>query len=266
MPEIIAKVKLSHPDKLYFPQAKISKSDLAEYYHHYINWILPHVKNRPLSILRCPEGIKGECFYQKHIESLPATIGQVKVKEQNATGQHLVIKNEQSLITLVQYGALELHAWGALADDIDTPDRMVFDLDPGPGTDFAKVIACARALHHKLEALSLKSFVKTSGKKGLHVFVPLKRVHTWDEVKNFAHTLAQELEKRTPKNYITTINKAKRRGKILIDYLRNERGATTVAAYSTRATPTASISTPLAWDELAKLKSAGAFDFKKKTK
>lgn len=258
---MLAKVRLSHPDKLYFPKAKISKSDLAQYYHRYIDWILPHLKNRPVSILRCPEGIKGECFYQKHIESLPNTIGQVTVKEQNAIGQHLVIKNEASLISLVQYGALELHTWGSLADDIDTPDRMVFDLDPGPRLSFDKIIAGAYLLHKELANLGLESFVKTSGKKGLHVFVPLKRVHTWDEVKSFAQTLAERLAEQNPKNYVATINKQKRQGRILIDYLRNQRGSTTVAAYSTRATPIAGISTPLAWEELKKLSSAAEFNF-----
>lgn len=257
----ITGIHLSHPEKIYFPKLKITKADLAQYYHHAIAWILPHLIKRPLAVLRCPEGLQGECFYQKHIETLPDTLGQVTVKEQNATRQHLVIKNEKSLMTLIQFGALELHTWSALADDIDTPDRMIFDLDPGPDVSFNKVIHAAQQLKAELEKLNLQSFVKTSGKKGLHVFIPLKRVHSWDEVKDFAYQLAQKITTRAPKDYVTTINKSERQGKILIDYLRNQRGATCVSAYSTRATPNAGISTPLTWAELTKLKTADTYHF-----
>lgn len=260
MNDSIAGIALSHPDKLLFPKAKITKVGLAEYYHRHSQWALPHLSNRPLAILRCPQGAGEACFYQKHIETLPDTIGSVMVDEKTGHNMaHIVIKNEQSLISLVQFGALELHTWGSLADNIDKPDRIIFDLDPGKGVSFKDLTEAAMVLKAGLETMQLQSFVKTSGKKGLHVCVPLKRVHTWDKVKNFSKMIAEKMVEIAPDKYVATITKSERKGKILIDYLRNQRGSTCVAAYSTRATDTASISTPLSWDELESIKSSDQF-------
>ncbi|MDF2690169.1 MAG: hypothetical protein K0S29_24 [Gammaproteobacteria bacterium] len=258
----IAGVELSHPDKLIYPHAKVTKLDLAQYYHRHCERILPHLINRPLAILRCPQGQDQPCFYQKHTETLSKTISHVLVNEKSGLKEpHIVIKTEADLISLVQFGALELHTWGSLADNIDKPDRMVFDLDPGPNVEFGAIIEAAKILKAGLEALNLQSFVKTSGKKGLHIFVPLKRVHDWDTVKSFAKTMADSMAEIAPNQYVSTISKAKRTGKILIDYLRNERGATCVSAYSSRATAMASISVPLSWDELDQIKAGNVFDF-----
>ncbi|MDF2941048.1 MAG: hypothetical protein K0R66_1690 [Gammaproteobacteria bacterium] len=253
--------ELSHPDKIIYPKAKVSKLELAEYYHRHIDRILPHLINRPLAILRCPQGQGHPCFYQKHPDTLSKTISNIEIKEKNGQRQpYMLIKNEEDLIHLVQFGALEFHTWGSTADKLEKPDRIVFDLDPGPQVEFTAIIEAAKVLKAGLEELNLQSFVKTSGKKGLHVFVPLKRVHDWESVKAFSKNMADKMVEIAPDKYVSTISKAKREGKILIDYLRNERGATCVAAYSTRATDTASISVPLSWDELDSINAGNVFD------
>ncbi len=183
----------------------------------------------------------------------------MRVEEKNSVGEHMVIRDLASLISLVQFGALELHTWGCHADDIETPDRLIFDLDAAPEVEFSRVIKCAEVLRAGLEALGLISFVKTSGKKGLHICLPLERKHTWDEVKSFAHAIADHMVELASNEYIARIPKKERTNKILIDYLRNERGATCVSAYSTRATTNGNISVPLDWDELKGLKSADQF-------
>jgi len=257
--ETVAGVELSHPDKIYYPDVKVTKRDLAEYYHQNIKWILPHIINRPIAIVRCPEGMTKECFYQKHVETLPDVLGSVKVQEENVMREHIVVKNEAGIIALVQSGALEIHTWGCRADDIEKPDRIIFDLDPSENVKFSKIIECAQVLRTGLESLNLKSFIKTSGKKGLHVCVPLKRTCTWKQVGDFAQGLAEHMATIAPEIYTTTIAKAKRTNKILIDYLRNKIMATCVAAFSTRTTPEASLSVTLHWDELKNLKSAHEF-------
>ncbi|MDF2940859.1 MAG: ykoU [Gammaproteobacteria bacterium] len=254
-------LELSHPDKIMYPKAKVTKLELAEYYHRHIDLILPHLINRPLAILRCPQGQDHPCFYQKHPDTLAKSISSVEIKEKDGQKRPtMLIKKEQDLIHLLQFGALELHTWGSLADNIDKPDRMVFDLDPGPHVEFTAIIEAAKVLKAGLEELNLQSFVKTSGKKGLHIFVPLKRVHDWETVKVFSKNMADQMAEIASNKFVSTISKAKREGKILIDYLRNERGATCVAAYSTRATDSASISVPLSWDELDSIEASNVFD------
>lgn len=254
---------LSHPEKVFFPSLGISKSDLVQYYHRHFDLIFPHVAGRPLSILRCPEGVAETCFYQKHRDSLPSTIAEVEVVEKNGKkALYMVVQEEADLMALIQHGALEFHTWGCKAEDLEHPDRLIFDLDPGPGTAWKNLLQCAEVLKTGLAELGLQSFVKTSGKKGLHVCLPLLPVHTWDEVKTFAHTMTSHMAHTFPDLYAEKMSKAERVGKIFIDYLRNERGATCVSAFSTRATPRAGISTPLAWHELKRLKSADFYYFK----
>jgi bifunctional non-homologous end joining protein LigD len=248
---------LTHSDKILYPAKKITKQELAEYYQRIQTWILPHVIDRPLTLVRCPQGQGKKCFYQKHLhEEIAGPLYTVKIKEKQAASEYLYLKNAAGLIALVQLSALEIHPWECKIDDIEHPDRIIFDLDPGPQIAWKKVIQAALLIRKELEKLSLQSFVKTTGGKGLHIVVPIKRRYTWQEVKTFSHAFVDHLVAQHPQDYVGTITKSKRIGKIFIDYLRNQRGATAIAPYSTRIHPDASVSTPLFWHELSvKIKS-----------
>jgi bifunctional non-homologous end joining protein LigD len=247
-----ASVRLTHPDRIYWPDAGVTKQGLAEFYAAIWDWIAPHVVDRPLSLVRCPEGIDGECFFQKHAwAGLHRSVTRVRDSEEEL----LVIRNLEGLTSLVQAGVLEIHPWGAIVNDPDRPDRVVFDLDPGEGVAWPEVIAAALEVRARLAAIKLESFVKTSGGKGLHVAVPVRPAHSWDEVNwdevnGFARRLAEDMAKEAPRRFTARLGKKGRSGRIFIDYLRNGRGATAVAAYSTRARSGAPVSTPLAWEEL----------------
>jgi bifunctional non-homologous end joining protein LigD len=205
-----------------------------------------------LTLVRCPEGHLKECFYQKHVgENLPDWVRRVAIKEKDSVGKYVVVDSLPGLIALVQMGVLEIHTWGSRADRIEQPDRLTFDLDPDAGLPWERVIAAARALRRKLIALGLNAFVKTTGGKGLHVVVPIARKYEWEEIKEFCKGVAEQMTREAPERYLATMSKAKRKGKIFIDYLRNGRGATAVAAYSTRARSGAPVSTPLTWEEVA---------------
>jgi bifunctional non-homologous end joining protein LigD len=244
----IASVKVTNPDRILFPLGGFTKADLIAYYAAVAEWILPHVADRPLSLVRCPEGVAGECFFQRHAgPATPAGVERVTIRGEEK--EHLVIRDLAGLASLVQMGVLEIHVWGAKADKPDRPDRMVFDLDPGENVAFAEVIETAQLVRDRLQALGLESWVKTTGGKGLHVVVPLDRRHEWKDVKDFAKRFASRLSADFPKRYLAKASKAARRGRIYVDYLRNDRTATAVAAYSTRARDNAPVSTPLAWEE-----------------
>lgn len=248
---VVAGVRLSSPDKVLFPEMGLRKRELAEFYEAIAEWVVPHVVDRPLTLIRCPEGRGGDCFFQRHLrDTLPEPVRAVPIREKEGKEPYIVIDDLTGLVTLVQFGALEIHPWGARVDRIERPDRMIFDLDPDPGVEWMRVVEAARELKARLDELDLVSFVKTSGGKGLHVVVPLTRRSSWDEVKGFAHAVATSMTKREPTKYVATMSKAKRKGRIFIDYLRNTRGATNVAAYVTRAKPGAPVSTPVAWEEL----------------
>ncbi|HWZ93526.1 MAG TPA: non-homologous end-joining DNA ligase, partial [Polyangiaceae bacterium] len=243
---------LSHPDKVLYPELGLTKRDLANYYEVAAEVMLPHVAHRPLTLLRCPEGRAKQCFFQKHPgETLGEGLYRVTVKSSDGTDEYAAIEDARGLLALVQMGALELHIWGALADDSERPDRLVFDLDPDPELKFSEVITGARALRALLDELGLKSWIKTTGGKGLHVTVPIQPEHGWDEVRAFCQHVAQELTRREPERYVATMSKAKRHGKIFVDYLRNARGATFVAPYSSRAREGATVAMPIAWDDLS---------------
>ncbi len=242
---------LSHPDKVLYPELGITKRELAEYYELIAERMLPHVVNRPLTLLRCPEGRAKQCFFQKHPgESLGEGLIRVQAPSSDGSSEYAAIADACGLQSLVQAGALELHIWGALAEDAAHPDRLVFDLDPAPDVAFKEVIAGARALRALLEEHKLQSWVKTTGGKGLHVTVPITPSGDWDTVKAFCRAIADELAAREPERYVATMSKAKRTGKIFIDYLRNSRGATFVAPYSSRAREGAGIAWPVEWEEL----------------
>ena len=249
-------VRLTHPDRHLFEDPVITKQDLADFYTEIADWILPELHRRPLALLRCPDGAGKACFFQKR-----ATPGFPDSVYQARGDSYLWIEDVDGLIGMVQMGVLELHAWGATVDDIERPDRVVFDLDPGEDVDWRRVIAAARLLRERLEQISLQSFVRTSGGKGLHVVLPLEPHANWDTVKNFSHALAQMLVGEQPDEFIATASKQKRKGRIYIDYLRNGRGATAVASYTLRARPGAPAAVPLDWDELGRLKSPAQFGY-----
>ena len=249
-------VKLTHPGRKLFQEPAISKQDLADFYSEIAEWILPELHRRPLALLRCPDGAGKTCFFQKRATpGFPGSVHQARGEP------YLWIEDVDGLMGMVQMGVLELHAWGATVDDIEHPDRVVFDLDPGEGVAWRRVIAAARLLRERLEQLGLQSFVRTSGGKGLHVVLPLQPQAGWDTVKNFTHALAQMLAKEQPDEFIATASKARRKGRIYIDYLRNGRGATAVASYTLRARPGAPAAVPLDWSELSRLKSPAQFGY-----
>ncbi len=251
-PDTIAGVHLTHPDRVLYPDQGLTKAELAQFYSDIAGWILPHVVNRPLTIVRCPGGSQNKCFYQKNVsEGLPEAIHGVSIEGKDAHRTYISISDVKGLISLVQIGVLEIHPWGSRIDKLERPDRMVFDLDPGEGVSYPGVVEAAFIIRDILDGLGLVSFVKTSGGKGLHIVVPLDRRSGWEEMKSFSKAVADGVVKLEPGKYIATASKAKRKGKIFIDYLRNNRDATTVAAYSTRARKGAPVSTPITWDELS---------------
>ncbi len=248
----IAGVRLSNPAKLLYPESGITKRDLAEYYEKISDWMLPYVQNRLLTLIRCPNGWNAPCFFQKHIdEDPPPHIKRVPiVEEKGEETYYFAITSTSGLVSLVQLGALEIHPWGSTADKPDKPDTMIFDLDPEPSVKWDRVAGTAFAIRDVLDALGLKSFLKTTGGKGLHVVVPLIRRHSWDEVKEFSRAVVQQFVHAEPSHYTMKVAKSARTGKILLDYLRNAEGSHAVAAYSARAKAGATVSVPIFWEEL----------------
>ncbi len=252
----VAGVHLTHPDRIYWAEGKITKRDLADFYVQVWKWMRPHVVGRPIALLRCPEGAMGQCFFQKHARAGIPTEHLHLVPEK---GDKIIsIDDLDGLVALVQGGVLEIHTRGTTIDDREHSDRLVFDLDPGPGTGWKDVVAAAREVRERLEGIKLKTFLKTSGGKGLHVVLPIKP-EPWDTVKEFCRTVAESMEKDDPERYVSTAAKERRNKRIFIDYLRNSREATAVAPYSTRARPGAPVSVPIEWSELGSLKSADQY-------
>jgi bifunctional non-homologous end joining protein LigD len=249
--------RLTHPERILWPQPGITKQGLADFYADIAEWILPHVAGRVLSLVRCPSGVAEKCFFAKHAwAGLSDAVRRVDVGEKQPM---LVIDDAAGLIDFVQAGALEIHPWGSRADDLDHPDRLIFDLDPAEDVPWSAVIAAAHDVRARLDELGLQSFVKTSGGKGLHIVVPLEPVVGWDDAKAFTLRFAEAMARSHPDRYVAIASKRARVGRIFVDYLRNDRGSTAVAAYSTRALPQASVSTPLAWDELTEALRADHF-------
>ena len=245
-------VKLTHPDRVYWPDDGITKEGLADYYTDVWRHIAPFIVGRPLALLRCPTGITGQSFFQKHAwKGLNANIVTVKDPTDTADEEPLIAINDlDGLIGLVQAAVLEIHPWGSTIADWEKPDTIIMDLDPGEGVSWEAVIAAAGEVRERLEQAGLAAFVKTSGGKGLHVVAPLKPKADWPAIKVFTKAMADAMAADSPDKYVSTITKSKRGGKILIDYLRNQRGMTAVAPYSTRARPGAGVSMPLGWEEL----------------
>jgi bifunctional non-homologous end joining protein LigD len=254
--EIVEGVTLTHPDRVYWEDVGISKRDLAEFYVDIWKWMKPHVTGRVLALVRCPEGAAGQCFFQKHAHTgIPSEFLHLVPEDGDKV---LSIDNVSGLIALVQGGVLEIHVRGSSIEKLTHADRLVFDLDPGPGVKWSDIVAAARDVRERLAGIKLKSFLKTTGGKGLHVVVPI-RPTPWEEAKRFCRTVAVAMEADEPERYVSTATKAKRGGKIFLDYLRNSTEATAVCAYSTRARPGAPVSVPIEWSELGALKAANAY-------
>jgi bifunctional non-homologous end joining protein LigD len=256
----VAGIAITHPERVVDPESGRTKLEVAQYYEATAEWILPHVIGRPLSLVRCPQGRHKQCFYQKHLtEAMPEQISGVMVEEMNGREEYVMIRDRVGLIALVQMGVLEIHPWGARADNVERPDRLVFDLDPGEGVEWQRVIDAARQVRDVLQQTGLESFVRTSGGKGLHVVVPLQRRADWEQTKQFTASIAEALVQRDPDHFVMTMTKSRRKGKVFVDYFRNGRGATAVASYSTRARAAMPVATPLRWEELAGVQTSTAF-------
>jgi bifunctional non-homologous end joining protein LigD len=252
----VADVRLTHPDRVYWSDVGITKHDLADFYVQAWKWMRPHLVGRPIALVRCPEGAMGQCFFQKHARAGIPTEHLHLVPEK---GDKIIsVDNLDGVIALVQGGVLEIHTRGTTINDCERADRLVFDLDPGPGTSWKDVVAAARDVRDWLESIKLKTFLKTSGGNGLHVVLPIKPT-PWKEARTFAKAVAEAMEADEPGRYISTATKAKRNKRIFVDYLRNSREATTVAPYSTRAREGAPVSVPIDWSELGTLKSANQY-------
>lgn len=242
---------ITNPNRILYPDPPINKLQLAKFYEKVSNYILPYIINRPLTLVRCPHGIENKCFYQKHMESnlLPG-IYNIEISEKNKNENYIYIKDQQGLMSLVQMDVLEIHIWNCHVNELEKPDMIVFDLDPAEDVNWNRVIETAKDIRKQLQLIHLTSFIKTSGGKGLHIVIPIKPKINWSEIADFAHAFTDYLVSQNPNEYIGTMSKFKRKGKIFIDYIRNTRGSTTVAPYSTRARPNAVVSTPLDWKEL----------------
>lgn len=249
--EVVAGVRLTHADRVLYPGQGVTKRDLALFYVSIADRILPHLAGRPTTLVRCPEGLSKPCFYQKHTGWwAPPSLRRAKIQEKTKVGEYLIADDVAGLVGLVQIGILEIHTWNSVIDALETPDRLVIDLDPDEGLPWARVVEAARLVKDRLEARGLASFVKTTGGKGLHVVAPLVPRAGWDACAAFSKELCEEIESESPDRYTTTMVKARRKGRVFLDWLRNVRGGTSVAAYSTRAKPGAPVSTPVAWTEL----------------
>jgi bifunctional non-homologous end joining protein LigD len=260
-----SEAKLTHSDKILYPAEKISKQDVAQYYQLVQERILPHLINRPLTLLRCPQGISQACFYQRHLgqyDKEGEVLFTVEAKKKKGSEQYLYIKNIKGLLQLVQMGVLEIHPWGCTVDKVDKPDTIIFDLDPAPEVTWKKVVKAALRIKEELSQYDLPLFVKTTGGKGLHIVIPIQKRYTWEQVREFTQGFVDQMVEKYPKDYVGTMSKEKRKGKIFIDYLRNIQGATAIGPYSTRAREGATVAMPISWEELAELKNPKKFNVK----
>ncbi|SEM08112.1 ATP-dependent DNA ligase LigD phosphoesterase module /ATP-dependent DNA ligase LigD polymerase module [Pseudoxanthomonas sp. GM95] len=255
---------ITHPDRVVYPKDKITKGQVADYYRRIASLLLPELAGRPLSLLRCPDGAGNECFFQKHhAPSLGKGVHAVPLKQKSGTEDYLYVEDIEGVLALVQMNTLELHPWGSTVDAPEQPDRLVFDLDPGPGVSWAQVKQAAREIRSNLRKTGLESFVRLSGGKGLHVVVPIDRGPSWDTVKAFCEAFANAMAEHRPERYIATMSKAKRERKIFIDWLRNGRGSTSVCSWSLRAREHATVAVPLRWDDLGRITGPGQFTLDK---
>lgn len=253
--------RLTSAERVVFADAGITKGDVADYYRAVSRWLLPELLHRPLSLVRCPHGADADCFFQKHhAESLGPHVRSIRLRELEGEDDYLYIDDLDGVLELVQMNTLEFHVWGARVDDVERPDRLVFDLDPDEALPWNDVKAGARQVRDRLAKVGLRSWVRLSGGKGLHVVVPLRRGADWSQAKAFCEGIADAMVEQAPERFVATASKAQREGRIFIDWLRNARGATSVTGWSLRARPGAPVAMPLSWDELGRIREPRAFD------
>jgi len=252
-PTFIARAALTHPDKVLDPTSGLTKQQLADYYAIVADRILPYIANRPLSLVRCPQGSGKPCFFQKHVNNyLPPGIKTIDIQDKvNAAPEpYITLDTAEAIIALAQMNVLEIHPWGSTNDDLEHPDRLIFDLDPDAELPWLTLAAAAAEVRQRLKNLGIESFLKLTGGKGLHIVAPIQPTLTWPELKTASHNFVLAMERANPDLYLTKMTKSSRVGRIFLDYLRNQRGATAVAPYSPRARTGATISLPLPWTAL----------------
>jgi bifunctional non-homologous end joining protein LigD len=244
-------VTLSHPDRLVYADPPITKRDLAAYYESIGEWVVPHVKGRPLTLVHCPRGVEAGCAFMRHSKVWgPETLRRVRIQEKTKIGEYLVADDLAGIIGLVQMGVVEIHTWNSLVNDLERPNRLVIDLDPGEAVTWPQVVRAARTVRQALAALDLEAWVKTTGGRGLHVVVPLVPRADWTECLAFTRSLSEQLTAASRTEFTTAFARTGRADRILIDYLRNNRTNTSIAAFSSRARPGATVSAPISWEEL----------------
>jgi bifunctional non-homologous end joining protein LigD len=247
----VAGVRITHPDKMMFPELGLTKLDIASYYEGVARHMLPHLKGRPLTLVSCPTGVGEGCMYLRHTKVWgPKAIRRVMIQEKTKIGEYMVVDTLEGLVSLAQMNVLEIHTWNSAVDHLERPDRIIFDLDPGVHMTWADVIAAAKELRTMLTAIGLKAWIKTTGGRGLHLVMPIIPRRDWSECLEFARALAGVLVSRNPARYTIDFRKAGREHKILIDYLRNNRTNTSICAFSVRARKGAPVSMPIAWTDL----------------
>jgi bifunctional non-homologous end joining protein LigD len=260
---VVGGITITHPDRVISETGQVTKGELAEYHGAVAPFMLPTITRHPISLLRCPSGIDGECFFQRNPgKGLGADVHPFEFHHNGKRYEYLYIEDENGLLEVIQMGAMEFHPWGASIDAIDYPDRLIFDLDPAPEVPFEALQLAAQDLRQRLRKRGLESILKCTGGKGLHVTVLLAGKDKWPAVKSFAASVAEEMAATAPQAYVATMSKAKRTGKIFVDYFRNDYTATAIADYSVRARPGAPVAMPLEWEELKRIKSASQFTMK----
>ncbi len=258
---VVAGIHISHPERVVYPYRGITKLDVARYYESIGDWIVPHVRGRPLTLVHCPEGLQAECRFMKHSKLWgPDIIRRVRIQEKKKVGEYMIADSVKSVVGLAQMGILEIHTWNSTDRAIEKPNRIVFDLDPGENIVFAQIVEAARLVRKVLSSLGLESFPKTTGGRGLHVVAPLTPRADWSECLEFAHGVSDMIERSNPALFTTQFAKLGRESKILLDYLRNNRTNTSISAYSTRARAGATVSVPLTWAEVKPSLDPLAFD------
>jgi bifunctional non-homologous end joining protein LigD len=254
-------VRLTHPDRVVYPGQGVTKALIVAYYEAVAARMLPHIVRRPLSLVRCPQGRSKSCFFQKHDSGgFPPSFHKVPIAEKDGqVDDYMYVEDLAGIAAGVQMNTIEYHIWGSHVDDVERPDRIIFDIDPDEGLDFSHTRAAALDFHDRLEAMGLTTFALVTGGKGVHVVAPLTPTLTWPEVKGFCRGFAEKVAAEAPERFTANIRKASRKGRMFVDYLRNERGATAIAPFSTRSREGAPCAVPVSWDELATLERANAF-------
>ena len=250
---VVAGIRISHSDRPIYPDLRISKLQLARYYAEIARWIVPHVRDRPLTLVHCPAGISGPCMYLKHAKAWgPGALRRVRIQEKTKVGEYLVADSLEAVVSLAQMGIVEIHTWNSTMSDLERPNRIVWDLDPGPDVSWSQTVAAAKLMRRVLDTLGLQTWVKTTGGQGLHVVAPIRPSLDWSACLDYSRAVAEAIVRSDSALYTTKFSKQGRERKILIDYLRNNRTNTSISAFSPRARPGARVSMPVDWKDLSK--------------